>query len=51
MTGPVTMTLRAQVAPWVAVYIALMVRLSQTDRFKTTLAAFIVHHGVEVITR
>ncbi len=48
---PVTVTLRTEVAPWVAVYIALMIRRSQTERFKATLATFVLDHGIRVITQ
>ena len=43
----VAMTMRVEVAPWVQPYVALMVRLCQSDRFKATLSTFIIDHGVK----
>jgi hypothetical protein len=42
----VSMTLRVEVAPWVTPFVAIMVRLSQTDRFKATISTFINDHGI-----
>lgn len=40
-------TMRIEMSPWVAVYIALMVRLGQSDKFKATLSTFIIDHGIK----
>ena len=44
----VTHSVRISVEPWVTAYVALMIRLSQTDRFKATLSTFIIDHGIKV---
>jgi hypothetical protein len=41
----VTMTLRVEVAPWVTPFVAAMLRLSHTERFKATLSTFVIDHG------
>lgn len=41
-------TARIAFEPWVPVFIALMVRLSQSDRFKATLSTFVLEHGVRI---
>lgn len=41
-------TARVVFDPWVAVFIAAMVRLSKTDRFKATLSTFVLEHGVRI---
>lgn len=46
MNKPATYTMRVEVAPWVAPFIAIMVRLSQTERFKATICSFVNDHGV-----
>jgi hypothetical protein len=45
----VTMALRIEVQPWVAVYVALMLRHSRSDKFKATLSTFVIDHGVKAL--
>lgn len=44
----VTMTVRVEVAPWVTPFIAVMVRLSQTERFKATISTFVNDRGIKL---
>lgn len=49
MDAPHTMTVRVEVAPWVQPYVALMVRICHSDKFKTTLSTFVMDHGVKLV--
>lgn len=44
----VTMNVQCTIEPWVPVFIACMLRLSLTERFKATLSTFVIDHGVTV---
>lgn len=44
------MTMRIEIAPWVQPFVAFMLHLSHTDRFKATLSTFIMDHGVKTAT-
>ena len=48
MDKPATYTMRVQIAPWVAPFIAAMVRLSTTERFKSTICSFVNDHGIKL---
>lgn len=43
---PVAHVERVVVAPWVPVFVAMMVRIGQSEKFKATLATFVIDHGV-----
>lgn len=45
------MSVRLEVAPWVQPFVALMVRMSQSDRFKATISTFIIDHGIKAIAQ
>jgi len=48
MNKPATYTMRVEVAPWVAPFISVMVRMSMTERFKATICSFVNDHGVKL---
>jgi len=42
-------TVKIVFEPWAAVYIALMVKLGRSEKFRGTLATFVLDNAVKVI--
>ena len=38
---------RVIVAPWVPIYVRLMLRLAKSETSKATLATYVIYHGME----